>query len=74
MNVSREIPAFCAFFIYSFISQEKDIEKVPENEVKHVIKNLFLLFEVIACAHIGTQGKLACEQVKHVSSRTRKVR
>ena len=39
-----------------FISQENDKEKVPKMQVKHVIENLFLLFEVIAREQLGTQG------------------
>ena len=75
-DVSRDIPVCHALLIYSFFSQEKDKEKLPKIEVKHVIENLFLLFEVIAREHVGmqhtlvlvhesTQGTLAHE---HVSS------
>ena len=76
IDVSRDIPVCHALLIYSFFSQEKDTEKLPKIEVKHVIENLFLLFEVIAREHVGmqhtlvlvhesTQGTLAHE---HVSS------
>ena len=41
------------FFSYSFISQERDKAKVPKIYGKHVIENLFLLFEVISCEHIA---------------------
>ena len=50
--------------MYSFISQEKDKEKVPKIYVKHVTENLFLLFEFIARDHVGTQGTLVCEQLR----------
>ena len=62
-NVSRDIPAFCALFISSFISYEKDKEKVPKIEGKHVIENLILLFEIIVHEHIDTQGTLVREHV-----------
>ena len=50
----------------SFISQEKDKEKVPKLEVKHVIEKLFLLFEVIARENLGKQGKWARKHARHV--------
>ena len=51
--------------MYSFISLEKYKEKASKIYLKHVIENLFLLFEVIALEHVGTQGKMTG---KHVST------
>ena len=45
-NAFRRIPVCRALFIYGFISQEENKEKVAKIKGKHVIENLFLLFGV----------------------------
>ena len=62
-KVFRDISACHALFIYSSISQEKDKGKVPKIYVKHVIGNLFLLFEVITREQVDTQGMLTREHM-----------
>ena len=62
-NVSIDIPAYRARFIYRFTLHEKDKKKLHKK--CHVTENLFLLFEVITSEHVGTQGTLACEHASN---------
>ena len=61
-------------FSYTVLFHRKKTKKVPKISVKHVTENLFLLFVVIAREHVGTQGNLTREHVRHVSTIARKER
>ena len=74
VNVSRDIPVCHIYCSYKVLFLRKKTEK-DRKSTKNLIKtcqwNLFLLFEVIAREHLGTQGKWAR---KHVGTWARKAR
>ena len=75
INVSRDNPSCCALFLF----HRKMTKKSTKNLSKIWHWKLIFLLEVIACEHVGTQGKLApgrsgtlareaCKECWHVST------
>ena len=50
-------------FLETFLLEHISYTVLFQIQGKHVIENLFLLFEVTERKHVGTQGRLAREQV-----------
>ena len=50
-------------FLETFLLEHISYTGLFQIQGKHVIENLFLLFEVTERKHVGTQGRLAREQV-----------
>ena len=63
---------FVMHFSYIVLFHRKKTKKKHKKSVKPVIENLFLLFEVIACEHVGTQSPLAREHINTQSTLSRK--
>ena len=55
-----------------YFSGKRQRKKKYKNLSKNVIENLFLLFQVIAPEHLGTQGTRTRKHAKHVGTWARK--
>ena len=50
-------------FLCTVLFQRRKTNKKYQKSKKNVVKNLFLLFEIIAREQVDTQGRLACWHV-----------